>query len=109
MALERLFCMRWLPDWKRFLGMSFSRGRASSYKFLDIIRAEYKFYGDYAAEGATVFDVGANTGEVMALLSKLCGPSGRVFCFEPVVPPSSHHFLPELELYQDPCAPSPRM
>jgi FkbM family methyltransferase len=34
--------------------------------------------------GDVAFDVGANIGIYTALLSRLCGPTGRVFTFEPV-------------------------
>ena len=34
--------------------------------------------------GATILDVGANIGTYSAFFSRLCGPEGRVFAFEPV-------------------------
>jgi FkbM family methyltransferase len=38
--------------------------------------------------GETAFDVGANIGPMTLLMSRMVGPSGRVFCFEPAVPKS---------------------
>lgn len=37
----------------------------------------------YAKPGAVVFDVGANVGQYSLLASKLVGPGGRVYAFEP--------------------------
>lgn len=49
---------------------------------LKVERAEQKFYIDYLNEGMTVFDVGANVGEVTLLLSRFVGEKGRVHAFE---------------------------
>ncbi|MDV3001985.1 MAG: hypothetical protein N5P05_003591 [Chroococcopsis gigantea SAG 12.99] len=45
-------------------------------------KAEYKFYIDYLQEGMTVFDVGANIGELSLLFSKFVGERGQVHAFE---------------------------
>jgi FkbM family methyltransferase len=44
-------------------------------------------------EGTTIFDVGANIGTYSVFLSRLCGPGGRVFAFEPV--PDTYRILIE--------------
>lgn len=46
-------------------------------------RAEWNFYLDHVRPGMTVFDVGANVGELSLLFSRFVGPEGRVHCFEP--------------------------
>ena len=45
-----------------------------------------KFLQQKAKPGLTVYDVGANRGQMCLLFSKLVGPDGRVFAFEPVPP-----------------------
>jgi FkbM family methyltransferase len=49
---------------------------------LDIERAEETFYINYLREGMTVYDVGANIGELTLLFSRFVGQRGRVFSFE---------------------------
>jgi len=44
---------------------------------------EWKFYIDNISEGYTVFDIGANIGELTTIFSKFCGSSGQVHSFEP--------------------------
>lgn len=44
-------------------------------------------------EGDVVFDIGAHCGEYCVFLSRLCGPRGRVFAFEPV--PDTYWMLRE--------------
>jgi len=45
-------------------------------------RAEQIFYVNYLREGMTVFDVGANIGELTLLFSRFVQPGGKVFSFE---------------------------
>lgn len=49
---------------------------------LQVERAEHRFYLDYLREGMTVFDVGANFGEVTLLFSRFVGGGGHVHSFE---------------------------
>lgn len=51
--------------------------------FIEVERAERVFYLDYLREGMTVFDVGANVGELTMLFSRFVGRDGRVHAFEP--------------------------
>jgi FkbM family methyltransferase len=51
--------------------------------FAEVERAERIFYLNYLREGMTVFDVGANVGELTMLCSRLVGQAGRVHAFEP--------------------------
>ena len=57
-----------------------SSGPAS---FAEVERAERIFYLEYLREGMTVFDVGANVGELALLFSRFVGASGGVHAFEP--------------------------
>ena len=41
-------------------------------------------FEEYCRPGMTVFDIGANAGHHLLLLSKLCGATGHVHAFEPV-------------------------
>ena len=45
---------------------------------------EFDTVKDYVSPSDWVFDIGANVGHYTAKLSKLVGPDGRVFAFEPV-------------------------
>lgn len=58
-----------------------AKGRAAS--FAEVERAERIFYLEYLREGMTVFDVGANVGELTLLFSRFVGDGGRVHAFEP--------------------------
>lgn len=51
--------------------------------FIDVERAERLFYLQYLREGMTVFDVGANIGELTIMFSRFVGAGGRVHAFEP--------------------------
>lgn len=51
--------------------------------FAEVERAERIFYLQYLREGMTVFDVGANVGELTLLFSRFVGASGVVHAFEP--------------------------
>jgi FkbM family methyltransferase len=51
--------------------------------FAEVERAERIFYLEYLREGMTVFDVGANVGELTLLFSRFVGASGGVHAFEP--------------------------
>lgn len=51
--------------------------------FIEVERAERLFYLGYLREGMTVFDVGANIGELTMLFSRFVGVAGRVHAFEP--------------------------
>ena len=46
--------------------------------------SEMDYFSLLAQPGDTVFDVGANAGEYVFQLSRLVGPTGKVFAFEPV-------------------------
>jgi FkbM family methyltransferase len=46
--------------------------------------AEFKAIPHLVKFGDTAFDIGANVGVYSVLLSRLCGPTGRVWAFEPV-------------------------
>lgn len=46
--------------------------------------AEFDAIPHLVRSGDTVFDIGANIGIYSVLLSRLCGPTGRVWSFEPV-------------------------
>lgn len=54
-----------------------------SAKPIIIERAEQKFYIDYLRDGMTVFDIGANIGELSLLFSRFVGTRGQVHAFEP--------------------------
>lgn len=56
--------------------------RPASASEAEVERAELKFYLEYLREGMTVFDVGANVGEVALVFSKFVGSNGRVHAFE---------------------------
>ncbi len=47
-------------------------------------KAEFQAISQLVSDGDIAFDVGANTGEYSVLLSRQCGPAGRVWSFEPV-------------------------
>ncbi len=49
---------------------------------LEVERAEQMFYLNYLREGMTVFDVGANVGEMTLLFSRFVG-AGKIHAFEP--------------------------
>ena len=51
--------------------------------FAEVERAERIFYLQYLREGMTVFDVGANVGELTMLFSRFVGAAGIVHAFEP--------------------------
>jgi FkbM family methyltransferase len=46
-------------------------------------RRETAYFSTIVSEGMTVIDVGANLGYYTTLISKLVGPTGKVFAFEP--------------------------
>lgn len=46
-------------------------------------RAMPRYFGPHISPGMTVFDVGANKGQMMLLFAKLVGPRGRVVSLEP--------------------------
>jgi FkbM family methyltransferase len=50
----------------------------------DYDRAQLLAVPRLVRRGATIFDVGANIGSYSVFLSRLCGPGGVVFAFEPV-------------------------
>jgi FkbM family methyltransferase len=49
---------------------------------LEVEKHEYSFYIKYLREGMTVFDVGANHGELCLLFSKFIGSEGKLHAFE---------------------------
>lgn len=58
-------------------------GKSPSSSFSEVERAERIFYLEYLREGMTVFDVGANVGELTLMFSRFVGDGGRVHAFEP--------------------------
>jgi FkbM family methyltransferase len=50
--------------------------------YIDVEKAEWKFYVDYVAAGMTVLDVGANIGSLTLLFSHFAGEEGHVHAFE---------------------------
>jgi len=50
--------------------------------FAEVERAERIFYLNYLREDMTVFDVGANVGELTLLFSRFAGSSGKIHAFE---------------------------
>ncbi len=50
--------------------------------FMEIECAERIFYLEYLREGMTVFDVGANVGELTLIFSRFVGDSGIIHAFE---------------------------
>lgn len=67
---------------RRARGAEASTPRGPS-SFEEVERAERIFYLEYLREGMTVFDVGANVGELALLFSRFVGASGSVHAFEP--------------------------
>jgi FkbM family methyltransferase len=57
-------------------------GKVVGSSYDSVIRAEIKFYADYVKNGMTVFDVGANIGELTLLFSGLVSETGKVYSFE---------------------------
>jgi FkbM family methyltransferase len=49
---------------------------------IEVEQAEQTFYINYLREGMTVFDVGANVGEIALLFSRFVGSMGEVHAFE---------------------------
>jgi len=71
---------------RRLQGVSPTGGppaRRAAASFMEVERAERVFYLDYIREGMTVFDAGANVGELTLLFSRFAGRAGRVHAFEP--------------------------
>jgi len=60
---------------------SFADAPAAAASFADVERAEQIFYLEYLREGMTIFDAGANVGELTLLFSRFTG-DGRVHAFE---------------------------
>jgi FkbM family methyltransferase len=54
----------------------------STASYVEVERAEQTFYLNYLRDGMTVFDVGANIGELALLFSRFVGASGCVHGFE---------------------------
>ena len=50
--------------------------------FVEVERAERIFYLNYLRDGMTVFDVGANVGELTLIFSRFVGDGGSVHAFE---------------------------
>jgi FkbM family methyltransferase len=66
---------------KRRIRTSAETSEPASYA--EVERAEQIFYLEYLREGMTVFDVGANVGELTLLFSRFAGAGGSVHAFEP--------------------------
>jgi len=60
-----------------------ARDASEPASFVEVERAERIFYLEYLREGMTVFDVGANVGELTLLFSRFVGAQGVVHAFEP--------------------------
>ena len=58
-------------------------GARAPASFAEVERAERIFYLETLREGMTVFDVGANVGELTLLFSRFAGAAGGVHAFEP--------------------------
>ena len=67
----------------RRLGRAATAGASSPASFTEVERAERIFYLEILREGMTVFDVGANVGELTLLFSRFAGAAGSVHAFEP--------------------------
>jgi FkbM family methyltransferase len=65
---------------RRLRGVMMRNGTSSA-SYMEVERAEQIFYLEYLREGMTVFDVGANVGELTLLFSRFIG-KGRVHAFE---------------------------
>ncbi len=63
--------------------VSAADGGAQASSFVEVERAERIFYLQYLREGMTVFDAGANVGELTLLFSRFVGEHGSVHAFEP--------------------------
>lgn len=77
-AVRRVLCgpvrgMRFVVE--PGIGMSYAMGHGA-YHF-DFLRAKCQ-------AGMTVYDIGANRGQMALFFSRLVGPLGHVYCFEPV-------------------------
>lgn len=72
--------LRRLRHLRHTLTKSVSSPNAS---FGEVERAERVFYLEYLRPGMTVFDVGANVGELTLLFSRFVGEGGSVHAFEP--------------------------
>lgn len=70
----------------RWVKQRLSLGRPYELTFREVVAKEYEFYTKYIKEGMKIIDVGAHTGENMAIFSRLTGPMGHVYCFEPIPP-----------------------
>lgn len=68
---------------RRLGGPNGAGARTPATSFADVERAERIFYLEYLREGMTVFDVGANVGELTLLFSRFVGDGGHVHAFEP--------------------------
>ena len=64
-------------------GAAAATAGAHASSFVEVERAERIFYLEYLREGMTVFDVGANVGELTLLFSRFVGQGGSVHAFEP--------------------------
>ncbi|MGI8882994.1 MAG: FkbM family methyltransferase [Pyrinomonadaceae bacterium] len=61
---------------------SLFHNKFESADFTQVERAERIFYLEYLRDGMTVFDVGANIGELTLLFSRFVGENGKVHSFE---------------------------
>lgn len=68
---------------RRLRGAQPSPPHGAPASFLEVERAERIFYLEHLREGMTVFDVGANVGELTLLFSRFVGAGGVVHAFEP--------------------------
>jgi FkbM family methyltransferase len=68
----------------RFILYPWDRARLPSLLNRELDKPEIKAITKLVNPGDVAFDVGANVGRYSVLLSRLCGPSGRIWSFEPV-------------------------
>jgi FkbM family methyltransferase len=68
----------------RFILYPWDRARLPSLLNRELDKPEVKAITKLVNPGDVAFDVGANVGRYSVLLSRLCGPSGRIWSFEPV-------------------------
>lgn len=62
---------------------NFAASASEPASYAEVERAEQIFYLEYLREGMTVFDVGANVGELTLLFSRFTADGGAVHAFEP--------------------------
>jgi FkbM family methyltransferase len=74
-----------VEDWWRGLAIALPRGGSGPSIFYGQLSDNgiFRFMCQVIKEGDTVFDVGSHIGSYSLICSRLAGPTGRVFAFEP--------------------------